>query len=224
MSKRKNGARLLTTARPAGPTTAVLVLHGGTADSTMRVGPLNLAALRLIPVARAVARGVPDAAVYRLRFSVKGWNSDGAEVLGDANWAIDLIAARHQGRPIVVVGHSLGGRVAMHVAARPDVVGAIGLAPWLEPDDPVDGLAGVPLSMIHGTRDTMVPQRSTRAWLARADRAGALVDSTLVEGAGHAMLRYWRRWHRLTADAVLDVLAGARQPRVPQPGHGSGGS
>ena len=73
------------------------------------------AVLRLIPVAWAIAAHVPTAAVYRLRFSVRGWNGDGRAVLGDARWAIDQIAAAHPGLPIVVVGHSLGGRVAMHV-------------------------------------------------------------------------------------------------------------
>ena len=77
MSKSKNGARLLVTSTPDYPSSAVLVLHGGSADSTMKVAPLSLAVLRLIPVARAVATGVPTAAVYRLRFSVRGWNGDG---------------------------------------------------------------------------------------------------------------------------------------------------
>ena len=221
MSKRKNGARLLTTSSPDGPTAAVLVLHGGAADSTMRVAPFSLAVLRLVPVARAVAAEVPTAAVYRLRFSVRGWNGDGADVLADARWAANEIARRHPGLPIVVVGHSLGGRVAMHVVrTSPQVVGAVGLAPWVEPTDPVDGLAGVPLFVVQGTRDRIVPEPSTRAWLARAGRVGAAVESVLIEGGGHAMLRHIRRWHRLTADGVLAVLEAARraapaEPQVP---------
>lgn len=187
----------------------------------MRVAPLSLAVLRLIPVARTVAARVDDAAVYRLRFSVRGWNGDGAGVLGDARWAIDEIAARHPGLPIVVVGHSLGGRVAMHLAGwtsdvetggrRSTVVGAVGLAPWVSPADPVDLLDGVPLFVVQGTADRVVPEQSTRPWLARAEKAGARIESTIIEGAGHAMLRHLRRWHRLTADGVGSVLAEAER-------------
>jgi len=213
VSKRKNGARLLTTSAPADPCSVILVLHGGASDSTMRVAPTSLAALRLIPVARAVAARVSDAAVYRLRFAVRGWNGDGADVLADAGWAIEQLAARHPGLPVVVVGHSLGGRVAMHVVqTSPFVVGAVGLAPWVERTDPVDGLAGIPLAVIQGTKDRIVPEHSTRAWLARAERAGAHIQSFLIDGGGHAMLRFIRRWHRLTADGVVSVLAAAAQP------------
>ena len=112
-----------------------------------------------------------------------------------------------------MVGHSLGGRVAMHVVrTSAPVVGAVGLAPWVAPGDPVDGLAGVPLAVVQGTRDRIVPEPSTRAWLARAERAGARIDSTLIEGGGHAMLRHLRRWHRLTVAGVQSVLASADQP------------
>jgi predicted esterase len=210
VSKRNNGARLLTVSKPAEPTSVVLVLHGGASDSTMRVAPTSLAALRLIPVARAVVARVPDAAVYRLRFAVRGWNGNGADVLADAGWAIEQLAARHPMLPVVVLGHSLGGRVAMHVVqTSPVVIGAVGLAPWVEPTDPVDGLAGVPLTIIQGTKDRIVPERSTRAWLAQADRAGAGIESVLIDGGGHAMLRLFRRWHRLAADGVVSVLAAA---------------
>lgn len=194
----------------------MLVFHGGSADSTMKVAPLSLAVLRLVPVAWTVARKVPTAAVYRLRFSVRGWNGDGAAVLDDAKWALQEIEAEHPGLPIVVVGHSLGGRVAMHVAGWTGVVGAVGLAPWVEPTDPVEQVAGVPLAIIQGTNDRMVPEPSTRAWLRRARDAGARVDSTLIEGAGHAMLRYFWRWHRLTADGVSSVLTSAEHPAHPR--------
>jgi pimeloyl-ACP methyl ester carboxylesterase len=222
VSTRNNGARLLTTASPNAPTCAVLVLHGGSATSTMAVSRIAPAVLRLIPVAWAIAAHLPTAAVYRLEFSVRGWNGDGAAVLGDARWAIDQIAEAHPGLPIVVVGHSLGGRVAMHVVGsssgadrsggRSRVVGAVGLAPWVDPADPVDLLRGVPLAVVQGTRDRIVPEPSTRAWLARAAQTGARIDSTLIDGAGHAMLRYFRRWHRLASDGVIAVLAAAEQP------------
>jgi dienelactone hydrolase len=187
----------------------VLVLHGGASDSQMKVAPLSLAVLRLIPVARAMARQVPDVAVYRLRFSVRGWNGDGAGVLADARWALELIEGRQPGVPVVLVGHSLGGRVALHLAGADGVAGAVGLAPWAEPGDPVDRLNGVPLAIVHGSADRMIPEPSTRAWLAAATAAGAVISSTLIDGGGHAMLRHWRRWHRLAAAGVGMVLSSS---------------
>jgi len=188
-----------------------VVLHGGASDSLMRVAPLSLAVLRLIPVAWAVARQVPDVAVYRLRFSVRGWNGDGSGVLADARWALEEIADRWPGMPVVLVGHSLGGRVALQLAGADGVAGAVGLAPWAEPGDPVDGLAGVPLAIVHGSSDRMIPQQSTSAWLATAAAAGAVINATLIEGGGHAMLRHWRRWHRLAAAGVRMVLSSSVQ-------------
>src|SRR5664279_1555465 len=219
------GARLTATNAPEPPTAAVLVLHGGASDSQMTVAPLSLAVLRLVPVAWAVARQVPDVAVYRLRFSVRGWNGDGAEVLADARWALEEIADRWPGLPVVLVGHSLGGRVALHLAGTDGAAGAVGLAPWAEPGDPVDQLPGVPLAIVQGSGDRMIPEPSTRAWLAAATAAGAVISSTLIDGGGHAMLRHWRRWHRLAAAGVGMVLSssvrGHAQDSAAAPGSGA---
>jgi alpha-beta hydrolase superfamily lysophospholipase len=213
-----SGAVLSRTSAPADARAAVLVLHGGSADSTLPVRPLSLAALRLVFVARSLARSVPGTAVYRMRNSVRGWNGDGAAVLGDARWAVDRIAEAHPGLPVVLVGHSLGGRVAAHLGAAggrggPSPAGVVLLAPWLEPADPVSGLAGVPVAVVQGTRDRVIPTRSTEAWLARAAAAGALLDRATVPGGEHTMLRHAGRWHRLGAAGVERALAPARTGR-----------
>lgn len=193
---------------------AVLVLHGGSSDSFEPVQRTSLAAARLIPVARAIARGPDRPAVYRLRNSVRGWNGDGAAVLTDAREAIERIAAAsgRPDRPIVLVGHSLGGRVAFRLAgpagATP-VVGAVGLAPWAVHQDPVDHLDGVPLAVVQGTADRTIPPASTRPWLARAAAAGAELDETVIDGGDHTMLRGWRRWHAATVAGVTWVRHAA---------------
>lgn len=219
----------------------MLVLHGGSADSTLPVARLHPAVMRMAAVARSLARAHPDMAVYRLRNSVRGWNGDGAAVLSDARWAVEGVAQAHPGAPLVIVGHSLGGRVAAHLAreggraqeegptgdygqttiederAREDeraevgrtVAGAVLLAPWLEPDDPVAGLVGVSLSVVQGTRDRTIPTSSTESWLVRASAAGALVRRAFVEHGEHTMLRRRRRWDRLCVDGIAWVLESA---------------
>ena len=57
---------------------------------------------------------------------------------------------------------------------------------------------------------------STRAWLARAAQAGARIDSTLIDGAGHAMLRYFRRWHRLGLRRCEHRAGSGGAARVPR--------
>lgn len=207
--QRSSGAVLIRTSSPTDARATVLVLHGGSADSIEAVSRWSLAAARLTPVARSVARSVPGAAVYRLRNSVRGWNGDGAAVLADARWAVSVIADRHPGGPVVVVGHSLGGRVAAHLAADGSVGGAVLLAPWLKPDDPVARLRGVPIAVVQGTRDRTIPTASTEPWLARAAAAGASLDRATVEGGDHTMLRGYRRWHRLTVAGVVRALTDA---------------
>ncbi|HEY5881147.1 MAG TPA: alpha/beta fold hydrolase [Nakamurella sp.] len=213
--KSASGAVLTAVHTPPDGPVAVLVLHGGSADSTLPVPRFSPAALRLAPVAWALARGVPGVAVYRLRNSVRGWNGDGAAVLGDARWAVERILAARPGASIVVVGHSLGGRVAAHLAAEAPVVGAVGLAPWLEPGDPVSGLREVPIAIVQGGLDRMISTRSTEVWLSRAAEAGAPIRRAEVSRGGHAMLRYARRWHRLCVDGVCWVLEEARVAKSP---------
>jgi len=71
VSTQRHGARLSTTSCPAQPTAAVLVFHGGAADSTAPVSRFSPAVLRLIPVARAIARAEPSVARIRLKPGVR---------------------------------------------------------------------------------------------------------------------------------------------------------
>lgn len=184
----------------------VLVLHGGSEQSALPVPWWSLAVLRLRPVARAVARRNPTAEVYRLRFAGQGWNGSGDAPIRDARWALGELAAEHGPLPTVLVGHSMGARTALRLAEQQPVAGVVALAPWITWDDPVAGLAGVRLVVVQGDDDQTTPEPPTRPWFDAAAEAGAVVSRTVIGGAGHAMVRQWRRWHRLAAEGVAGVL------------------
>ena len=111
----------------------------------------------------------------------------------------------------MLLGHSMGARVAVHVADDPSVVGVVGLAPWWSADDPVRTLSGRSLRAAHGRRDRITSFRETARYV---ERARAVADSAELEdmGAlGHYMLTGARRWHDVAIAAVLEVL-GAHVP------------
>jgi predicted esterase len=201
-----DAAKLYDVDVPDAPTAVVLVFHGGNGDSFEPVQDRGLAVLRLIPVAKAIARGRPDVAVLRVQLAIRGWNGSGATALRDADWALDQARTRFPGLPIVLVGHSMGARISVRKATAPGVVGVVALTPWLPPGDPVDGLRGVPIVIIQATRDRICPEPATRPWIARAEAAGADIRKTVLGFAGHSMLRRWHTWHRLTVAGVTTVL------------------
>jgi predicted esterase len=171
--KSPDGAALSLVSSPATVNALVLVLHGGTTRSQASAKWRNLPVLRLWPVARVIARKVPTAAVYRLRFAVRGWNGDGAAAIRDARWAMAAMRERHPDLPVVVVGHSMGGRTALHVGGDQQVAGVVLLAPWTPPEDPAGQVAGRPVVLVQGGRDRTTPDSETRHWMARAELAGA---------------------------------------------------
>jgi pimeloyl-ACP methyl ester carboxylesterase len=201
--------------RPAG---AVVVLHGGASRcGSMMVSPTQLSVLRMIPVARRIARvGRGELAVFRLLNSARGWNTRHTPV-DDARWALEQIAARQgEGVPTCLVGHSLGGRAALLAAGHPDVRSAVALAPWLAPGDMPAGLAGREILIVHGTLDRIAsPQRS--AALARRLQATTAVRYVAVEGGRHAMLRRHARFDGLAAEFAADTLLRRPAAAAPRP-------
>src|SRR6185312_17284464 len=118
----------------ADPRALVVLLHGGRADSTARA-PRGVAYLRMLPFGRAARSAGPGVGVWRLRYRYRGWNEPERHPVADARWALDRAAHVHPGVPVILVGHSMGGRVALHVATAPGVAGICALAPWIEPPD-----------------------------------------------------------------------------------------
>jgi alpha-beta hydrolase superfamily lysophospholipase len=187
---------------------AVLVLPGGKADSYETADAGQLTAVRMRPFARAVAKAGADrgVAVSMLRYRYRGWNGTEASPTIDARWALDEVRRDHGDIPVVLLGHSMGGRTSLRVADDPSVVGVVALAPWLSSEDPVRHLAGQHVLIAHGNLDFVTSPRASRSFATRAAAAGAHIDYKVVHGDSHAMLLRPLRWHHLATRAALQFL------------------
>lgn len=204
------------------PAGVVLVAHGGKAHSTAPADRRGLAYWRMRPFAGAVERagrphrgvagggtgdsGGSGVAVYLLRYRVRGWNGPAADAYTDVVWAVREIAHRHPGRPVVLVGHSMGGRAVLRAADGPGVVAVCGLAPWLDGSDPVGQLAGRAVLIAHDDRERMTDPAASYAYALRARRVTDRVARFDVHGDGHAMLRRAGDWTALVRRFALGEL------------------
>lgn len=189
------------------PTAVALFCHGGRSDST---APPSDGALSLIRM-RAIQHAVRDSLeangieAWLLRYRFAGWNGAQADAAQDARWALDEVSRRHGDLPVVMVGHSMGGRAAMRVAGQPSVRAVCALAPWLPPSDPVAHLRGKTLVIAHGRADRWVPARGSLEFALRAKRVTPQTARFLLPG-GHGMLRRASAWHNLVREVVLAGL------------------
>jgi pimeloyl-ACP methyl ester carboxylesterase len=205
-------ARLIPTRVPKAPEAVVLVLHGGASrrqaggsSDNMAVSPTQLSVLRMIPIAKRIAReGRGRLAVFRLLNSVRGWDTQHTPV-DDARWALEQVRERFGERPVALVGHSLGGRAALLAAAEPDVKTVVALAPWVYSTDTVPRLTGRRILIVHGSADRIAsPERS--AAVARTLEKTTDVTYVTVTDGKHAMLRRRDLFDGLAADFVTGTL------------------
>lgn len=193
---------------PTEPRGVVLLLHGGAESGRSVVGWWTLAVLRMVPFALAITRRSEDQlAVLRLKYRVRGWNGRRQDPVLDARWALDRIRRALPGRPIALVGHSMGGRVALHLGSEPDVVAVAALAPWVE-SDPRRPRPGTRVLLVHGSHDRVTDPRRTRILAKRLEESGVDVRHVSVEGGDHPMVRKAAHWHDTVADFVTDALLG----------------
>ncbi|MEU2347778.1 alpha/beta fold hydrolase [Modestobacter sp. NPDC049651] len=182
-----------------------LFCHGGAATGLEppRERALSLARMRSFEqfVRRSTAdRGIATALV---RYRLAGWNGEAADAYQDVRWAVGQLREEHGGDvPVVLVGHSMGGRAALRAGGEPSVTAVCALAPWTPIDEPVMQLRGQTVVIAHGRGDRWVPARLSAQYVVRARRAGARVARFTVAG-GHSMLRRSHRWHTLARDVVL---------------------
>ena len=200
-------ARLVPVRTPPEPEGIVLVLHGGASrGDRVMVSPAQLSVLRMVPVARRIARaGRSRLAVHRLLNTHRGWDSRTTPVM-DVAYALEQVTDRHGALPVALVGHSLGGRAALLAGNDPQVRSVVALNPWVLPTDRAD-LRGTQVLVVHGTDDRVaMPTRS--ADLLRRLETATSVGYVAVPGARHAMLRHARTFETCAAEFVTATLLG----------------
>jgi len=190
----------------------VLLLHGGTADSFASVRAFDHAVLRLIPFGRSVVRaGKGRIALATLRYGVRGWNGEQESPLPDARWALDRVAERFGDLPVGLIGHSMGGRVALRVADHVGVPGGgvrsvAALAPWVPPGESIPTLDHQTLLLAHGTADRITDPARTFELAEKLAAEGVDVELVKFPGARHSMLFPARPWHDLVAGFMVRSL------------------
>ncbi len=187
-----------------------LVLHGGQARSTATVRPWSVPAARMLPFARALrhAGAGQGLVVARLRYRERGWNGPAQSPVPDARWAITELAERFPGLPVGLIGHSMGGRTAIYAADEPNVASVVGLAPWIEPGDPIEPLRGRKVLIAHGDADRITDPAASADF---TSRLRSITDSAAyvnIAGGKHAMLARARVWHELAAEFTTTALFG----------------
>ncbi len=159
-----------------------------------------------------------------MRYRYRGWNGSAASPVADARAALDAVRRTHGQVPVVLLGHSMGARTAVRVAADPLVRGVTALAPWLPDGEPVD-VHDVVVRLVHGRTDRWTDPAATARWAQRARPVAADLSLTLLEGTGHFMLRRPGLWSTLAREGVIaglvHALDGARPVVGPaHPGRG----
>jgi alpha-beta hydrolase superfamily lysophospholipase len=189
---------------PDAPRAAVLVLHGGRAHSRESGERKRLAYLRMLPFGRDLHQHA-GLAVFMLRYRFRGWNAPANDAQRDAEWALAELAKAHPGLPVVLVGHSMGGRAALRAAGEPNVTAVCALAPWLDGSDPVEQLAGRTVLIAHGNREHWTDPRQSFDYAVRAKRVTERIARFDVPGAGHFMISRSGDWTSLVRRFVLGV-------------------
>lgn len=189
----------------------VLVLPGGRVRSDEASRWWQLANVRMMLVAAALrwrlGRGVE---VRRVQYRLRGWNSPRYDAVADATAALDAVHDRFEPKSIVLVGHSMGGRVATRLAAGGQIGAVLALAPYWPRDDGDLIPPSTRLLVVHGTADTRTDPESSRIQALRARQRGLEAQWVGIDGVGHFMVRRFNEWQRQTTNFVAEYLAELR--------------
>ncbi|MGY1708983.1 alpha/beta hydrolase [Geodermatophilus sp. SYSU D00758] len=189
-----------------GTTRAVAVFcHGGTVASVEPPRERALSLVRMRAVEQYVRAAGADSGLdtYLVRYRVAGWNGPAADAHADVRWTLERLRERHGAEvPVVLVGHSMGGRAVLRAGGDPSVQAVCALAPWTPPGEPVGHLRGRTVAVLHGRGDRWVPADLSARFAARAQEAGARIARFTIAG-GHSMMRRAPVWHAFVRDVVL---------------------
>jgi len=191
---------------------ALVCVNGGTAADVPGTWSSSVEWL-----VRRLAPRFPELGFLEVRYRTKSWRR--LELcIEDARSALD--AARAAGAvELALLGYSMGGAVAVHVAAEPAVRTVIALAPWLYPQLDLGTLRDRRLAIVHGSMDRGlpgIPGVKPALSLAGYTRARALrIDAvrTVIPLASHAIALRRRsggllalpraaRWEELVAEEL----------------------
>jgi len=126
--------------------------------------------------------------------------------LPDARWALDRIGERFGNLPVGLVGHSMGGRVALRVADHRRVCSVAALAPWLPEGEPIPALDDRKVLLAHGTADRTTDPRETSQLAKKLREEGVEVEQHEFIGGHHSMLFPAKPWHHLVARFMVRTL------------------
>jgi pimeloyl-ACP methyl ester carboxylesterase len=187
------------------------MLHGGKPRSHDLVDDRSASWQRTAWMARSIADRAHEAGagVWLLRYAARGWNG-GPDRVADARWALDEVRATHGDLPVILLGHSMGARVAVHAADDASVAGVVGLAPWWHATDPVHTLAGRSLVAAHGRRDRLTSFAQTRELVERARSVASQAELLDMGPLGHYMLKGARVWDDVAVESSLRILTPSR--------------
>jgi pimeloyl-ACP methyl ester carboxylesterase len=133
----------------------------------------------------------PELGLLEVRYRIRSWRDMGP-CIEDAAAALDA-AAQAGARSVTLIGFSMGGAVAVHVAAHPLVDQVIGLAPWLSDRLDLTPLRGRRLDVLHGSLDRWfpgvpgVPASLSKRGVERAQALDVEATYRLIRGGVHGI-------------------------------------
>jgi pimeloyl-ACP methyl ester carboxylesterase len=163
---------------------AVVCVNGGTAAELPGTWSASVEWL-----VRSLAPRHPSLGFLEVRYRIKSWRKLSL-CIEDARSAV--AAARESGATeVALLGFSMGGAVAVHVADDPAVRAVIALAPWLYAELDVSPLEGRRFAVLHGSLDRGLPgvpgvrpELSLQGYERARDR-GVDAHRTVIGGAVH---------------------------------------